>query len=122
MDWQSLSKPLELGGWGIKNLDWFSASLRLKSLWMVLNVKGLWSQVIIAKYLKNLSLDRWLRYKVFIVIGPSVIWNGFLHTLSWLGRFMGWQVGNDKDILVGSGPIIGTSSSPYLPQDLIDYL
>ena len=90
MDWKSLSKPLEFSGWGINDLDWFSASLRLKSLWMVLNGNGLWSHVIIAKYLKNQSLDRWLRSKLFIVRGPSVICNGFLHTLSWLGRFMGW--------------------------------
>ena len=103
-------------------MDWFNVSLRLKYLWMVLNGKGLWSQVIIAKYLKNLSLDRWLRYKVFIVIGPSVIWNGFLHTITCLGRSLGWQVGNGRDILAGSDPIIGTFSSPYLLQDLIDYL
>ena len=30
VDWLSLSKPTAQGGWGIKNLEWFSISLRLK--------------------------------------------------------------------------------------------
>ena len=89
---------------------------------MVLNGTSLWSQVISSKYLKKQSLDKWLRSKLFLVRGPSIIWNGFLHTLSWLGRYMGWWVGNGGDIHVGSNPIIGSNSSPYLPHDLIVYL
>ena len=32
VDWQLLSRPFEFWGWGIKKLEWFSVSLRLKSL------------------------------------------------------------------------------------------
>ena len=35
---------------------------------------------------------------------------------------MGWKAGNGSDILAGSDPIIGTYSSPFLPEDLIVYL
>ena len=35
-NWQHLSWPKKNGGWGIKNLLWFSIALRLKNFWMVL--------------------------------------------------------------------------------------
>ena len=34
VDWHTISKPHEYGGWNIKNLEWFGMSLRMKSLWM----------------------------------------------------------------------------------------
>ena len=37
------SKAYALGGWNIKNLEWFSLALRTKSFWLVLNGVGLWS-------------------------------------------------------------------------------
>ena len=57
VDWFTVSKPHEYGGWNIKNLEWFSMPLRMKSLWMVLNGNGTWSHIIGHKYLKNLSVD-----------------------------------------------------------------
>ena len=35
---------------------------------------------------------------------------------------MGWRVGNGGDIHVGSDPIIGSNSYPYLQDDMIVYL
>ena len=40
VDWHSILKPFEYGGWNIKNLEWFSLSLRMKSCWMTLNGEG----------------------------------------------------------------------------------
>ena len=37
VDWLTISKPYDLGGWNIRNLDWFSLALHTKSLWLVLN-------------------------------------------------------------------------------------
>ena len=53
VDWKTLSRPYDLGGWNIKNLDWFSTTLRLKSLWLVLNGEGIWSHIVKFKYLIN---------------------------------------------------------------------
>ena len=64
----------------------------------------------------------WLKDKKFIVRGASVIWNGFLHTLSWLGKCLAWHVGNGQNILVGIDPIIGTHSLSDLPLGLREYL
>ena len=60
--------------------------------------------------------------KKFSVRGSSIFWNGFLNTLSWLGRYLAWKVGNGKDILIGIDPIIGSASHSFLPYDLRDYL
>ena len=41
VSWQSISWIKEHQGWGIKNLHWFSISLRLKNIWMALMKEGL---------------------------------------------------------------------------------
>ena len=51
-----------------------------------------------------------------------MIWKGFIHTLSWFGSGLTWQVGNGEEIRVGSDPIVGIDSLYILPQDLRDYL
>ena len=54
--------------------------------------------------------------------GSSIFQNGFLNTLSLLGRCLAWHVGNGQDILIGTDPIIGSASHSFLPYDLRDYL
>ena len=89
---------------------------------MVLQNNGLWHQVLICKYLKNHSVVAWLKGKNFIVCGASVIWKGFLHTLSWLGKCLAWKVGNGQDILMVIDLIIGMHSPSVLPFGLKEYL
>ena len=62
VNWHTISRPYEFGGWDIKNLDWFNLSLRLKSCWIVLNGKGIWSHIIKHKYLKYIPVDDWVRH------------------------------------------------------------
>ena len=51
-----------------------------------------------------------------------MIWKGFMHTLSWLGRGFTWHVGNGETIRVGLDPIVGMGSPYSLPLDLREYL
>ena len=115
MEWLSLSRPTSLGGWGIKHLGWFSLSLHLKSFWMALNGTGIWYQLLSAKYLKNHSVVTWIRQKSFAINGVSVIWKGFILTLSWVGSCLSWQVGNGEDIRIGLDLIVGTDSLSVFP-------
>ena len=73
VSWEHFSWPKDSGGWGIKNLHWFSIALRVKNFWMVLQNYGLWHQVLIGKYLRNQSMVAWLRGKKFTVRGASMI-------------------------------------------------
>ena len=56
VDWHTLYKPYNYGGWNIKNLEWFGMALRLKRFWLVLKGSSIWSVVIKAKGLKNMSI------------------------------------------------------------------
>ena len=120
--WMDLSWPKEFGGWGIKNLSWFSMALRINTFWRVLQSGGLWYQVLFVKYIKKGSITDWLRSKKFYRRNISVIWRGFIHILPWIGSNLAWQVGKGTEILVGVDPIAGTYSGFYLPEDLRSYL
>ena len=85
---------------------------------MALMKEGLWHHVLIAKYLKNLTVVAWPKDKRFSTRWVSIIWRGFLQTLPWLGSHLAWQVGNGKDILIGVDPIIGAPSSYILLEEL----
>ena len=55
--WKTLAKPKNLGGWGIKNLEWFTKALAAKTLWRLLqNAEKIWSKVIVAKYCPDNSI------------------------------------------------------------------
>ena len=118
VDWKTLSRPYEYGGWNIKNLEWFGMALQLKIFWVVLKGTSIWSSMIKTKYLRNLSLEDWPRKKHFTVKGTSIFWNGFIITLSWLNIKLGWKVGNCMSIKIGIDPISGQNSSPHLSMEL----
>ena len=120
--WQSISWPKEYQGRGINFLHWFSISLRLKNLWLVLMNEGLWNRVITAKYLHNQSVASWLQYVRFNTRRVSIIWRGFIQTLSWLGGHLAWQVGMGINIWIGVDPIAGKSSPYSLPAELRSFL
>ena len=40
VNWLTISKPHDYGGWNNINLDWLCTSLKMKRLWMVLNGNG----------------------------------------------------------------------------------
>ena len=73
VDWHLISRPFEMGGWNILNLEWFSKALRLKCFWMVLQGNGIWSTIISFKYLKNRSMVEWICSRTFSLKGSSHI-------------------------------------------------
>jgi len=49
--WSKLAMPKVLGGWGIKNLIWFSKALATKSMLSFIHNDMLWGRVLSSKYL-----------------------------------------------------------------------
>ena len=122
VDWHIISTPYEYGDWNIKNLEWFGMSLILKSLWMVLNGRGLWSHIIAHKYLKNISVDEWIHTQHFPVHGTSFFWKGFIRSLSWITSQLWWKVGNGLRIRLGINRIAGLNTPFVLSECLREYL
>ena len=122
MDWQTISRPYDCGGWNIKNLDWFSTAPRLKSIWLILIGEGIWSHIVKFKYLRDWTIDAWLHCKYLKVQGTSYIWNRFVRALSWISCYLGWKVGNGHSIRIGVDLIAGLNSDFVLPEDLRSYL
>ena len=52
----------------------------------------------------------------------SVIWKGFISTISWFVKGLIWHAGNGESIRVGLDPIVGMGSSFSLPYELRVYL
>ena len=50
------------------------------------------------------------------------MWNGFIRAMSWITKYLGWKIGNGKNIKVGIDPIAGVFSEYILPEDLRMYL
>ena len=64
----------------------------------------------------------WIRQKSFFAIGVSVIWNGFLLSLTWASRCISWQVGNGVNTLIGLDLIVGMDTLTFFPMDVREYL
>jgi hypothetical protein len=50
--WQAITKPNEMGGWGLKNIYYFGKSLVVKSVWRLIFKDGLWNWILIEKYVE----------------------------------------------------------------------
>lgn len=48
--------PKQLGGWGVKNILWFTKELVAKSLWGLTQNSMLWGQEMATKYFPGRSL------------------------------------------------------------------
>lgn len=53
MNWERLSLPKLVGGWGLKNTFHFVKALAAKSLWTGFVAKSIWSDIVHAKYLRR---------------------------------------------------------------------
>ena len=73
--WKTLSKPKNLGGWGIKNLELFSKALAAKSLWrLIKNPDKLWRKFIVTKYYPDNNILEWIRTPDKTFKNGSIVW------------------------------------------------
>jgi len=100
----------------------FSQALRMKSLWRGLTANTLWCQVLIDKYLGNLSAMEWLRQENYQSANSSIIWRGFIEVARWIKLKIAWQVGNGKSVLVGTDQVVSGGLSSTLSESLINHL
>jgi hypothetical protein len=86
--WDLISKPKDLGIWGIKYLKWFNIALILKTVWKGICGSGLWGEIIKAKYLRKINLIDWIRCFDMVVVTGSIVWRGFVNHFHWIGHLI----------------------------------
>jgi hypothetical protein len=93
-NWEKISVPKLMGGWGILNIFDFSKALAATTLWRVLMGKGIWHKIIMDKYLGNINVSTWLRSSSFIQNGVSKIWSGLLKVTYLILHGISWNPGS----------------------------
>jgi hypothetical protein len=90
--------PKDMGGWGIKNLNWFCKSLGAKSLWRLIHNSMLWGRVLKSKYFGNKSIKEWFRLPNKLGNKSLVGWKAMVEVVPIIGNWTVWQVGNGKNV------------------------
>jgi hypothetical protein len=86
--------PKALGGWGLKNIFFFSKALAEKFSWRLIKTSSLWTQVTYQKYIAPLSILDWVRSLNKTAAGISIIWKDLIKDFSLVGVGLVWRVGS----------------------------
>ena len=123
VSWQQIFLPRKMGGWGIRQPFWFNVALCVKSTWRALMGKGLWHDIINTKYMKNLPLELWIRYKSFNHRGGSIFWRSTCRHFHWIQNGLAWLIGDGKSLRIGLDPYAGATEGSYrLPDHMVIFL
>jgi hypothetical protein len=120
--WDSITRPKDLGGWGIQNLNGFEKALDAKSLCGGLFGLYPWSKVLIKKYLKGVEVVFWLRTDNNKFPVASKFWKNFMGSLHLVNRWLAWSVGNGTRVHIGQDPFICCYHMYKLPDALVRHL
>jgi hypothetical protein len=121
-NWQELSKPRSMGGWGLKNLPLFQKALTTNTFWRILTRTGIWNSVITAKYLHHLPVHIWIRLANFHPPTGSPTWKHLSSSLPIIIKGLSWYPGDGHLIEVGNDCILGLGSKACLSPSLRDCL
>jgi len=118
-NWERLSLPFSFGGWGIRNIFYFSKSLAASTCWRVLMGEGIWHRVILDKYLYQTSVTNWFRSKTFKKNGLSRIELGLSKVLFLILHGLSWILRDGQSILLGKDRILGLGDRSFLLNNLL---
>lgn len=72
MKWTNLDLLKILGGWGLKDLNFFGKDLVAKSCWRMMNVSGLWGKLMRSKYLNQRSVEVSIKMENKMIKGHQI--------------------------------------------------
>ena len=118
VQWEEISRPVDYGGWGMKNLHLFSVYLRAKILWMVLTRGRLWSQFMKDKYFRRISMIQWVGS--FQKWGRSIsnVWAGLLGAFNLFSSWLAWTPRDGRGVLLGEDPMLEDPKNMFLSRAL----
>lgn len=101
-----ISRPKNIGGWGLLNMKIFGKALLCKSLYRGIFGSGPWRKIIQNRYLKGCSLEFWYRRSSFGIKSGSAIWNSFRKILPFFIQNLRWRLYSGSCIYIGIDPIV----------------
>lgn len=97
----SIYCPLDVDGWGMRDMKWFNLALLTCNLERVFNEPCSWSEVIHSKYVQQKCLEEWVAVGAPYKWRKSYIWRNLMFARLWFCGNLRWHVGNDDNILIG---------------------
>lgn len=116
-----ITRPKNIGGWGLLNMKIFGKALLCKSLYRGIFGSGPWSKIIQNRYLKGRSLEFWYRRSSFGIKTGSAIWNSFRKILPFFIQNLRWRLYSGSCIYIGIDPIVN-GLELMIPRCLILFL
>jgi len=120
--WETIARPKDRGGWGLKNIFLFSKALAAKVGWRLISTSSLWQKVVVQKYIAPDSIEAWIRKPVKSRQGISVVWKAVLKSFSIISNKLAWKIGNGEKVRIGVDPWPGSSPHHLLNPRLIEAL
>jgi len=120
--WDKVARPKEWGGWGIKDLNAFTASLEAKVGWKIVKLENLWTKIVKRKYIDPSPLEDWIRNPEKKDGKVSTIWKETIEAFQVIEQGLSWKVGNGENIRIGRDPWVGCSENFALSPGLIRHL
>ena len=93
ISWKTISIPILMGGWDIKNLIPFSEAFLVKRIWRLLRGSGFWSELVEQKCVSPMSLIDWIRNPFKSMCNVLVTWKTIALTFSF---DCGWTYLEDR--------------------------
>jgi ribonuclease HI len=121
-NWEVLSKPKLMGGWGLRNLPFFYRALSANTLWRILMKPGFWNKVIKAKYFPHLPVHLWIRSAMERPSNASQTWRHLLKSLPIILHWLSWNPGNGYSIEIGRDALLGLGGRAFLSTQLLTHL
>jgi hypothetical protein len=114
--WERIATPKVLGGWGLKNIFYFSTALAEKCSWRLIKTSSLWTQVIHQKYISPLTILDWVHSSNKSTMAASIIWKALTKAFVLVGASLVWRVCNGRMVLLGLDPWVGSQLGHNLPE------
>lgn len=102
--WDTIVRPKEWGGWGIKMLDIFAKALAAKLGWQLITSKSIWKKVAYAKYISPTNLMDWTRLDHQNRNNISIIWKAVLNFIPLIQEGLTWRIHEGNAVCIGVDP------------------
>lgn len=102
--WDKIALPNKWGGWGIKNLYYFSQALETNVGRRLNTTQSLWTQVVTKKDIYPLSTEEWIRLQNKHRPNTSTIWKEILKSFHIIASSLAWRIGSRNRIRIRIDP------------------